>query len=219
LASKSKNQRRQQTTRQRPRTAAAVRRQRQRQRRRAILTTAGAGTIVVVIVAALVFGFIGGKTSSTTTSSSSSSSSTTSTPVKSVKGKPCVAVQGPLPAGAPAVPVSVGKPPTTLVKQDLKVGTGAVVTASQTVTADYIGVACSTGKIFDSSYKPGGQPFTTSLTSGVILGWQQGIPGMKVGGQRLLGIPPDLGYGAQGRPPDIAPDETLWFVVTVKSAK
>jgi peptidylprolyl isomerase len=222
LATKSKNQKRQQAQRHRPRTAAAVRRQRQQQRRRKIITTGGAGSIVLVIVVALAAPSIFGNKNATTTtspSSSSSSSSTTSTPAKSVKGKPCVAVKGPLPSGAPAVPVQVGKPPTTLVKKDVKVGSGAVVTASQTVTADYIGVSCSTGKIFDSSYKVGGQPLTTSLKSGVIAGWMQGIPGMKVGGRRLLGIPPDLAYGKDGRPPDIAPDETLWYVVTVKSAK
>ena len=91
------------------------------------------------------------------------------------------------------------------------------MTASQTLTVNYIGVSCSTGKIFDSSYKSG-QPASFPLT-GVIPGWQQGIPGMKVGGQRLLGIPPALGYGSQGAPPDIAPDETLWFVVEVVDAK
>jgi peptidylprolyl isomerase len=104
-----------------------------------------------------------------------------------------------------------------LVIKDLKVGPGAVVTASQTLTVDYIGVSCSTGKIFDSSYATG-QPASFPL-SGVIPGWQQGIPGMKVGGERLLGIPPKLGYGSTGQPPSIAPDETLWFVVHVISAK
>ena len=42
---------------------------------------------------------------------------------------------------------------------------------------------------------------------------------MKVGGSRLLGIPPELAYGSTGSPPDIAPDETLWFVVTIIDAK
>ena len=113
--------------------------------------------------------------------------------------------------------MKVGTPPTTLVKEDLKVGNGAVVKPGATVTVDYIGVTCSTGKVFDSSYKTG-KPVTFPL-SGVIKGWTDGIPGMKVGGVRLLGIPPDQGYGSQGSPPTIAPDETLWFVVTVKSTK
>ena len=135
----------------------------------------------------------------------------------SALGKPCVATTGALPAGAPAVPVQTGPPPTKLVIKDLKVGSGAAVTASQTLTVDYIGVSCSTGKIFDSSYSRN-QPATFAL-SAVIPGWQQGIPGMKVGGERLLGIPPALAYGTAGRPPTIAPDETLWFVVHVRSAK
>ena len=108
------------------------------------------------------------------------------------------------------MPITVGPPPTELVSEDLTVGTGATVEPTSTVTVDYIGVSCSTGKIFDTSY--GKTPATFPLDR-VIPGWQQGLPGMKVGGIRLLGIPADLAYGAQGYPPDIAPDETLWFVV------
>jgi peptidylprolyl isomerase len=134
--------------------------------------------------------------------------------VASVKGKPCVAVADALPAGAPQVPVKVGPPPTELVREDLQPGTGAEAQASSTVTVDYIGVSCSTGKIFDTSY--GKTPATFPLGN-VIPGWQQGIPGMKVGGTRLLGIPSELAYGDQGYPPDIAPDETLWFVVQLQN--
>jgi hypothetical protein len=135
----------------------------------------------------------------------------------SAAGKPCVAVADPLPTGAPAVPVKVGPPPTQLLTEDLKPGTGATVAARDTVTVNYIGVSCSTGKIFDSSYERN-QPATFGLT-GVIKGWTDGIPGMKVGGQRLLGIPPEQGYGPAGSPPDIGANETLWFVVEVLDTK
>jgi peptidylprolyl isomerase len=131
--------------------------------------------------------------------------------------KGCVAVSDPLPKGAPTVPVKTGPPPTKLVKEDLKKGDGAVVKPGATVTVDYIGVACSTGKIFDSSYKTG-TPATFSLSE-VIKGWTEGIPGMKVGGRRLLGIPADLAYGATGSPPTIGPNEALWFVVSVQSTQ
>jgi peptidylprolyl isomerase len=140
---------------------------------------------------------------------------TTATP--SVAGQPCVAVSDPLPAGAPDVPVAIGPPPTQLVVQDIVEGTGAVVTPNQTLSVDYIGVACSNGHIFDSSYAQG-QPATFAL-SGVIAGWQQGLPGMKVGGRRLLGIPPDLAYGDVGAGGVIAPGETLWFVIDVHAAQ
>jgi peptidylprolyl isomerase len=116
-----------------------------------------------------------------------------------------------LPSGAPDVPVAVGPAPTKLIVKDLKVGTGAVIPAGATITANYIGVACSTGRIFDSSYAHGGA-IQFPLT-GVIQGWTNGIPGMKVGGIRLLGIPADQAYGATPPTPDIAPNEALWFVV------
>jgi peptidylprolyl isomerase len=182
--------------------------------------------VAVVIVAALVVGVLvatlGGDDGSSSSDVKTDSTSVSSTPptteaaMASAAGKPCVAEQGPGPAGAPEVPVKVGPPPTTLVKEDLKVGTGAEATAGATVTVNYIGVSCSTGAIFDASY--GREPATFPL-SGVIPGWQEGIPGMKVGGTRLLGIPPAQAYGANGSPPDIAPDETLWFVVELLETK
>ena len=148
-------------------------------------------------------------------SSTSAGPTTTTVFAQTAAQKPCVALVDPLPAGAPNVPVKVGPAPTTLVIEDLKPGTGADVKATSNVTVDYIGVACSTGKIFDSSYSRG-QPATFPL-NGVIKGWSEGLVGMKVGGQRLLGIPSDLAYGASGQGADIGPNEALWFVVDMKS--
>lgn len=188
----------------------------------------GLRIVVVVIVLVLVFGTVialiaeGEDRGNDVTAGNSSSVPTSpdlnpSSNVPSAAGKPCVAMTGTPPAGAPAVPVKVGPPPTALIAEDLEVGTGAEVTADATVTVDYIGVACSTGAIFDSSYSRG-QPAQFPLAQ-VIPGWTQGLPGMKVGGSRLLGIPPDLAYGDQGAPPDIAPGEALWFVVEVQGTQ
>jgi peptidylprolyl isomerase len=182
-----------------------------------------AGTVVAALLASLVVGVFAFTRDNSTNVASKSTSTTeadtaTSEPAAgSAAGKPCVPLADPLPEGAPTVPVKVGPPPTTLVSEDLKPGTGAAVTAKDTVTVNYIGVSCSTGKIFDSSYSRK-EPATFPLT-GVIKGWQEGIPGIKVGGQRLLGIPADQAYGASGQPPIIAPDEALWFVVEVLDAK
>jgi peptidylprolyl isomerase len=139
------------------------------------------------------------------------------TTVASAAGKPCVAPADPMPAGSPRVPVPIGPPPKRLVSTDLVPGTGAVATTTSTLTLDYTAVMCSNGKLLDSSYTSG-QPMTTTLDQ-VIPGWQQGIPGMKVGGTRLLGIPPELAYGPTGDPPTIAPSETLWFVIQLRDVR
>ena len=110
---------------------------------------------------------------------------------------------------APTISSPSGTPPTTLVTEDVIVGSGKVAGADSTLTVHYTLMAWSTGEIVESSWS--GEPAQFPL-SGVILGWQQGIPGMAVGGRRLLVIPPDLGYGAAGGGP-IAPNETLIFVV------
>jgi peptidylprolyl isomerase len=193
--------------------AAAIEAARRRRRRRRLIAAIAVGVLVLALVgsAAMVTRDSGAKTTATTVPLS-----TTSAPAESAAGKPCVDVVDDLPPGAPAVPVQVGPPPTTLITQDLKQGDGPEVTPGQTVTANYIGVSCSTGKIFDSSWTRG-KPASFSLQK-VIPGWQTGIPGMKVGGQRLLGIPPDLAYGDNPPSPDIAPGETLWFVVDLVAA-
>ena len=110
---------------------------------------------------------------------------------------------------APTISSPSGTPPAALVTEDVIIGSGKVASSDSTLTVHYTLMAWSTGEIVESSWS--GQPAQFPL-SGVILGWQQGIPGMAVGGRRLLVIPPDLGYGEAGGGP-IGPNETLIFVV------
>lgn len=113
----------------------------------------------------------------------------------------------------PTVEVPDGPPPDTLQVDDIVEGDGPEAKSGDSLTMQYVGINYSDGKQFDASWD-NGQPFTFTLGQGqVIQGWDQGIEGMKVGGRRELIVPPDLGYGAQGSPPAIGPDETLIFVV------
>ena len=113
---------------------------------------------------------------------------------------------------APTITAPTGTAPTKLETKDIIVGTGTEVVATSTLTVHYTLMTWSDGKIIESSWS-GGQPATFPL-SGVIAGWQQGLPGAKVGGRRLLVIPADLGYGPNGSGP-IGPNETLIFVVDI----
>ncbi len=102
--------------------------------------------------------------------------------------------------------------PTGLTYVITKRGTGRQPKAGETVVVHYTGTLTD-GTKFDSS-RDRREPFTFTLGAGeVIRGWDEGVAGMKVGGKRRLIIPPDLGYGAQGSPPTIPPNETLVFVV------
>ena len=117
---------------------------------------------------------------------------------------------------APKVEVPEGAPPCDLVTQDVVEGDGKKAKEGATVTIQYTGVSWSTGEEFDSSWSRG-EPATFPLGN-LIPGWQEGIPGMKEGGRRVLFIPPDLGYGDQGSPPAIAGGETLIFVIDMIDA-
>jgi peptidylprolyl isomerase len=113
----------------------------------------------------------------------------------------------------PQIPRPSGSPPRRLEKEDIVRGTGPAAKPGDTLLAHYAGVTFSTGEEFDASWNTG-QPFTFALGGGqVIEGWDRGFVGMRQGGRRMLTIPPELAYGAQGFPPAIGPNETLVFVV------
>ncbi|MBU6495967.1 MAG: FKBP-type peptidyl-prolyl cis-trans isomerase [Acidobacteria bacterium] len=113
----------------------------------------------------------------------------------------------------PLVEPHMGDLPSDLLIEDLREGEGAVATAGQTAVVHYVGVSASSGAEFDASWNRG-EPFSFPLGQGyVIAGWDQGVQGMKVGGQRRLVIPSHLAYGERGAGGVIRPGETLIFVV------
>jgi FKBP-type peptidyl-prolyl cis-trans isomerase FkpA len=114
---------------------------------------------------------------------------------------------------------------TSLQATDTKPGTGATATAGKEVTVHYTGwlydasAADHHGRKFDSS-RDHGEPFSFRLGAGMVIrGWDQGVDGMKVGGQRTLVIPPDLGYGSRGAGGVIPPNAVLVFDVELLDVK
>ena len=131
------------------------------------------------------------------------------------------------PAPAPTTPappaMSVAKDGSVTLKsglkyKDKKIGKGAEVTSNTRVTVHYKGWL-DNGKVFDTSKKPGREPFQFTVGNGdVIKGWDEGVAGMKVGGVRELTIPPSLGYGDEEQV-GIPPNSTLHFTVELLSIR
>lgn len=138
----------------------------------------------------------------------------TSVPPK--PGLPTVKLAG---SGKPTITIPSTKPPETLVVQPLVIGTGPKVAKGQDITVHYTGVIWPGGKQFDSSWD-GGKAATFGIGQGqVIAGWDEGLVGQPIGSQVLLVIPPDQGYGAEGRPAaGIKGTDTLVFVVDILDA-
>src|SRR5699024_7984518 len=111
-----------------------------------------------------------------------------------------------------------GDAPAELISVDEIIGDGEEAGRGDVVDVHYVGVSHSTGEQFDASWGRG-EPLRFQLGVGqVISGWDQGVQGMTVGGRRRLDIPASLGYGAQGAPPVIAPNEALIFVCDLVAA-
>lgn len=118
-----------------------------------------------------------------------------------------------------APPVPTFAPVTQLKIEDIKIGMGVEVASGSSVAVNYIG-RLTNGQIFDTSLTQGRQPLTFQVGTGkVIKGWDEGIIGMKIGGQRRLTIPPDKAYGAQGAGQTIPPNATLIFDIELLDMK
>jgi peptidylprolyl isomerase len=154
----------------------------------------------------------GGSTADPVTTASASTSSTTTASATSTSTAPIPAAL----KNRPKVTIPSGPPPSKLVVKDIIKGTGPVAKATSTITVAYVGELYKNGKVFDASWShPGAAPLTDPL-SNLIPGWQQGIPGMKVGGRRELIIPPKLGYGATAQS-GIPANSTLVFVIDLRA--
>jgi peptidylprolyl isomerase len=196
---------------------AAEERARTRRRRQWLLAglggVAAAGIIVLLVVV------IGHATKHKPglPSAASQVSAPASLPAASAATSESPAPQVSVPAALAKKPVvtATGAKPTKLTVNTLVAGTGPAVKNGQTLTVNYVGVAFSDNKEFDSSWK-GGQPFSFQLGGQVIQGWNQGLQGVKVGSRVQLDIPSNLAYGddASGG----APAGPLRFVVDVLAA-
>jgi peptidylprolyl isomerase len=110
----------------------------------------------------------------------------------------------------PLVRVPSGKAPTRLLTKDLVLGSGTPAGTESTVTVRYVGLNLSTGRPFHSTWDTGGTE-TFSLV-GYVVGFSEGVAGMRPGGRREIVVPPTLAYGRHGYG-NVGPNETLVFVV------
>ena len=116
----------------------------------------------------------------------------------------------------PQITVPSGPAPDDLVIEDIIVGDGPEAAPGGVVTVHYVGVDYETGAEFDSSWNRG-ESITFPLR-GLIQGWQDGIPGMKVGGRRKLTIPPEQAYGPAGGGHRLS-GKTLIFVIDLLATR
>jgi peptidylprolyl isomerase len=134
-------------------------------------------------------------------------------------------VSFPLIGDAPTVTIPKNSPPTKLSVTTLIKGSGPKLALGDTVVAQYVGVNWRTKKVFSESWSSSAeapsQPFSFQLGGQVITGWNDGLPGVRVGSRVMLVIPPELGYGPAGGQPSagIKKTDTLVFIIDVVGAQ
>jgi FKBP-type peptidyl-prolyl cis-trans isomerase len=213
----------------RRRQAELERRAKAKKRNRVVGAVVGTAVVIAALVGGGIAAFGGSsgkkadvKAASTPTAGVSPAASPTATTPAPAAPTKCAKISPNPPAkGEPTVPDVKGTLSTKLVTKDIKVGTGPAAKSGDNLIVKYIGISCSTGKVFDASYTDPAnattkaKDFPLQLGKGqVIPGWDQGLVGMKAGGVRELIIPAALGYGTNGTS-GIKPNETLIFLVTM----
>jgi peptidylprolyl isomerase len=189
---------------QQARREAALAAARKQQRKRRMVLTAGFAVVVIALIGAL--SLTGGDDKDSKVSSGEGTTTTTEAKTTPTSAPP----EAPEPGG--------DTPVTELGIEDLKVGTGKTVKKGDTIVAHYYGATYKDGKKFQASWD-NGSTFETVIGEGkVIQGWDEGIPGMKVGGRRKLTIPAAMAYGADD-PGDGSPFGDLVFIVDVYAIK
>lgn len=115
----------------------------------------------------------------------------------------------------PDIPPGPGEPPLELQYADIVEGEGEQAQTGDQVEVKYVGAFWETGEEFDSSWSRGADETIAFgvCREGVVPGFSVAPTGMQVGGRRLVVLPPEFAYGAQGSPPTIPPDSTLVFVI------
>jgi peptidylprolyl isomerase len=169
-------------------------------------------TLVALTASGLGLAACGSSSSSATTTTTSVPTPTTTTAPVSIGTVADPSAPGTI-GIEPTITVPPGAPPAQLESKDLIVGTGPAIKAGDKATVQYVGVAYSSKKVFDSSWSRN-QPFQFTLGAGAVIpGWDHGVVGMQVGGRRELILPPSLAYGAQSPGSGIAANDTLIFIV------
>lgn len=152
------------------------------------------------------------QTSTTSESGSASSMTTSATATTPAPSTP--AATAPAPAGGG----QVHKLASGLQYEDQVVGSGKMAEPGMNVSINYTGYLTD-GSKFDSSLDRG-QPLIFQVGNHqMIAGFDEGVRGMRIGGKRKITVPPDMGYGADGRPPVIPPNSTLVFDLELLDVK